>query len=249
MIKRFTLEPHKNNNNTNIFYCQLSPSSQSTTSSRQSWTTLAYFFSLIHRVTSSTRPTWPLRFAVLRGFWVPSHHRIYLIQSPAGSKSQRRDINSTWDPKPPFSSFWPTEGAVRMHFPTTGRSRSQRSLLHLLPPPPAPPPPRRLIFRSLCLVRKGEGDRAEDGVFLNALISVTVWAASSLMWNRHFGSVAHAVKKGCDVLMEKQHPPGDLQITGIHLSLRSFVLSRGSPTSPSISNQSAAFIKLFPGGR
>lgn len=42
-------------------------------------------------------------------------------------------------------------------------------------------PPVVLSSAHLCLVRKGEGDRPEDGVFLNALISVTVWAASSLM--------------------------------------------------------------------
>lgn len=144
-----------------------------------------------------------------------------LCDSPSGSKSQRRGISSTSDAKPPCLTFL---GQQRALYEYIFHHRKKPALSPLNPP---------VVLSSahLCLVRKGEGDRAEDGVFLNALISVTVWAASSLMWNRHFGSVAHAVKKGCDVLMEKQHPPGDLQITGIHLSLRSFVLSSGSPTS------------------
>lgn len=111
-----------------------------------------------------------------------------------------------------LDSFRPTEGALRIHIPAQEEvGASHGSLLSN--------PPVVLSSAHLCLVRKGEGDRAEDGVFLNALISVTVWAASSLMWNRHLGSVAHAVKKGCDVLMEKQHPPGDLQITGGYICL------------------------------
>lgn len=57
-----------------------------------------------------------------------------------------------------------------------------------------PSAPVCLIFRSLCCVRKGEATGWRWDVF-NALINVTVPGASSLMWNRHFESVAHAVRK------------------------------------------------------
>lgn len=143
-------------------------------------------------------------------------------------REAKLDNNSTSGAKPSCFTFQANRGRSTNAF-TTGRSRSGPVL------PPLQPPPRRLIFRSLVLGekrwrRQGRG----DGVFLNALISVTVWAASSLMWNRHFGSVAHAVKKGCDVLMEKQHPPvpGTCKLRGYICLCAPLSCQEASPTSP-----------------
>lgn len=86
----------------------------------------------------------------------------------------------------------------------------------------------RCVLSSVrCALWKGEATGWGWDV-LNPLINVTVPGPSSLMWNRHFESVAHAVKKRLMCWWRKGILCGDLQIIDLHLSQNSFVLSRGS---------------------
>lgn len=119
-------------------------------------------------------------------------------------------------------------------FQAAGRSLSHRPTPPPRLPPFLPPTPRFVSASARCALfkkkkgkkKKGEATGRRWGV-LNALISVTVWATSSLMWNRHLESVAHAVKKGRRADGETASSR-DLQIAELHLSPQPFVLSRGS---------------------